>query len=130
MPVQGCTLLYLSACTRVHFTLSQCLYNGALYLFFFYHLKTDSQFPIQRPLLKGYVCNVPAYEKLKLSLSAPWNLGRIEIYLPSFLLYNQQDAPVSQIIYSCKTLYMFRTIYPSIIRSSKLHICLLPYVQF
>ena len=36
--------------------------------------------------------------------------------------YNQQDAPVSQIIYSCKTLYMFRTVFPSIIRSSKLHI--------
>jgi hypothetical protein len=28
----------------------------------------------------------------------------------------------SQIIYSCKTLYMFRTVFPSIIRSSKLHI--------
>ena len=32
MPVQGCTLPYLSACTRVHFTLPQCLYKGALYL--------------------------------------------------------------------------------------------------
>ena len=42
MPVQGCTLPYLSACTSVHFTLSQCLtrvdftlpqclYNGDLY---------------------------------------------------------------------------------------------------
>jgi hypothetical protein len=29
---------------------------------------------------------------------------------------------LSQIIYSCKTLYMFRTVFPSIIRSSKLHI--------
>jgi hypothetical protein len=29
VPVQGCTLLYLSDCTRVHFTLPQCLYNGA-----------------------------------------------------------------------------------------------------
>ena len=28
----------------------------------------------------------------------------------------------SQIIYSCKTLYMFRTVFPSIIRSSKLRI--------
>jgi len=27
---------------------------------------------------------------------------------------------LSQIIYSCKTLYMFRTVFPSIIRSSKL----------
>ena len=32
MPVQGCTLPYLSACTRLHFTLPQCLYKGALYL--------------------------------------------------------------------------------------------------
>ena len=29
---------------------------------------------------------------------------------------------LSQIIYSCKTLYMFRTVFPSIIRSSKLRI--------
>jgi hypothetical protein len=29
---------------------------------------------------------------------------------------------LSQIIYSCKTLYIFRTVFPSIIRSSKLHI--------
>ena len=32
VPVQGCTLPYFSACTRVHFTLPQCLYKGALYL--------------------------------------------------------------------------------------------------
>ena len=32
VPVQGCTLPYLSACTRVHFTLPQCLYKGELYL--------------------------------------------------------------------------------------------------
>ena len=32
VPVQWCTLPYLSACTRVHFTLPQCLYKGALYL--------------------------------------------------------------------------------------------------
>ena len=32
VPVQGCTLIYLSACTRVHFTLPQCLCQGALYL--------------------------------------------------------------------------------------------------
>jgi hypothetical protein len=39
-----------------------------------------------------------------------------------FLLYNQYDAFASQIIYSCKKLYMFRTVFPSIIRSSKLRI--------
>ena len=32
VPVQGCTLPYLSAYTMVHFTLPQCLYKGALYL--------------------------------------------------------------------------------------------------
>jgi len=48
------------------------------------------------------------------------------------LQYNKQDAPVSQIkrIYSCKTLYMFRTVFPFIIRSSKLHIRQQAYVQF
>ena len=49
--------------------------------------------------------------------------------LKRFLYYNQQDAPVSQIIYSCKTLYMFRTVFPSIIRSSKLHIRQQAYVK-
>jgi hypothetical protein len=38
-----------------------------------------------------------------------------------FLQYNQQDAPVIS-NYSCKTLHMFRTVFPSIIRSSKLRI--------
>ena len=32
VPVQGCTVPYLSACTRVHCTLPQCMYKGALYL--------------------------------------------------------------------------------------------------
>ena len=32
VPVQGCTLPYLSACIRVTFTLPQCLYKVALYL--------------------------------------------------------------------------------------------------
>jgi hypothetical protein len=46
-----------------------------------------------------------------------------------FLQYNQQGAPVSQIIYSCKTLYMFRTVFPCIIRSSKLRIGQQAYVK-
>ena len=29
---------------------------------------------------------------------------------------------VSQFLYFCKTLYMFQTVFPSIVRSSKLHI--------
>ena len=35
---------------------------------------------------------------------------------------NQQDATFLKFIYFCKTLYMFQTIFPSIIRGSKLHI--------
>jgi hypothetical protein len=38
-------------------------------------------------------------------------------------------SPLSQIIYSCKTLYMFRTVFPSIIRSSRLHIQQQAYVK-
>ena len=36
---------------------------------------------------------------------------------------------LSQIIYSCKMLYMFRTVFPSIIRSSRLHIQQQAYVK-
>jgi len=36
---------------------------------------------------------------------------------------------VSQIIYSSKTLYVFWTVFPSIIRSSKLHIRQQAYVK-
>jgi hypothetical protein len=46
-----------------------------------------------------------------------------------FLWYNQQDAPDSQIIYSCKMLYMFQMVFPPIIWSSKLHIQQQAYVK-
>jgi len=36
--------------------------------------------------------------------------------------YNKQDATFLKFIYFCKTLYMFQTVFPSIISSSKLHI--------
>jgi len=36
---------------------------------------------------------------------------------------------LSQIIYSCKTLYMLRTVFSSIIRSSRLHIQQQAYVK-
>jgi len=36
--------------------------------------------------------------------------------------YNQQDATFLKFIYFSKTLYMFQTVFPSIIRSTKLHI--------
>jgi hypothetical protein len=35
---------------------------------------------------------------------------------------NKMQHLLSQIVYSCKTLYVFRTVFPSIIRSSKLRI--------
>ena len=39
--------------------------------------------------------------------------GAMDMLRNMFLQYNQQDVPVSQIIYSCKTLYMFRTVFPT-----------------
>jgi len=45
---------------------------------------------------------------------------------PCIVIYSYSTTnkmhPLSQIIYSCKTLYMFRKVFPSIIRSSKLRI--------
>ena len=39
-----------------------------------------------------------------------------------FSEFNQQDATFLKFIYFCKTLYVFQTVFPSNIRSSKLHI--------
>ena len=39
-----------------------------------------------------------------------------------FSEYNQQDATFLKFIYFCKMLYMFQTVFLSIIRSTKLHI--------
>ena len=39
-----------------------------------------------------------------------------------FSEFNQQDATFLKFIYFCKTLYMFQTVFLSIIRSSKLHV--------
>jgi hypothetical protein len=46
---------------------------------------------------------------------------RCGIVIYSYSTTNKMHL-LSQIIYSCKTLYMFRTFFPSIIRSSKLRI--------
>jgi len=40
----------------------------------------------------------------------------------SYITTNKMQHLLSQIIYSCKTLYMFRAVFPSIIRSSELRI--------
>ena len=61
-------------------------------------------------------------------LYVPFDL-HMSVHRNIFLQCNPQDAPVSQIIYSCKTLYMFRTVFPSIISSSKLHIQQQAYVK-
>jgi len=52
------------------------------------------------------------------------NLTIIGPYITAiFAEYNQEDATFHNLfIYFCKTLYMFQTGFPSIIRSSKLHI--------
>ena len=60
VPVQGCTLPYLSACTRVHFTLPQCLYKGALYLYlanpaYFINVDHLARYPLQW-LMYGQDC--------------------------------------------------------------------------
>ena len=55
VPVQGCTLPYLSACTTVHFTLPQRLYKGALYL---------NSVPVQNAL---YLTSVPVQGALYLN---------------------------------------------------------------
>jgi len=39
-----------------------------------------------------------------------------------FVQYNQQDATFLKFIYFCNMLYMFQTVFPSIIRRAKLHI--------
>ena len=49
------------------------------------------------------------------------NIVNLYIYSYSYSTTNKMHL-LSQIIYSCKTLYMFRTVFPSIIRSSKLRI--------
>jgi len=60
----------------------------------------------------------------------PWNVARVPpstfcVYLQIqtiSLKYNQQDATFSLSIYSYKLLYMFQTVPPPIIRSTKLYI--------
>ena len=52
------------------------------------------------------------------------------ILIAQFLIIQPTRCSCFSIIYSCKTLYMFRTVFRSIFRSSKLHIRQQAYVQF
>ena len=58
VPVQGCTFPYLSACTRGHFTLPQCLYKGHFTL---PQCLTRGHFTLPQCLYKGtlYLTSVP-----------------------------------------------------------------------
>jgi len=55
-----------------------------------------------------------------------WCYVHLIFICPCIVIYSYSTTNkmhlLSQIIYSCKTFYMFRTVFPSIIRSSKLRI--------
>ena len=93
VPVQGCTLPYLSACTRVHFTLPQCLYKGALYLASvpvqgcilpYLSACTRVHFTLPQCLYKGalYLTSVPVQGRTLPYLSA---CTRVQFPLPQCL---------------------------------------------
>jgi len=60
--------------------------------------------------------------------TAEWQVEHLNLIFtgPCIIIYSYSTTNkmhlLSQIIYSCKTLYVFRTVFPSIIRSSKLRI--------
>ena len=81
-------------------------------------------------------CMLNLYEQFMLSIDTSYTRSICDLTISisrnitlMVLQYNQQDAPVSQIIYSCKTFYIFRTVFTPIIRSSKLHIRQQAYVK-
>jgi hypothetical protein len=66
-------------------------------------------------LLESCICRAPLGRR---NGGLFWTFGNF----PDSPCIEEQNAPVSQIIYSCKTLYVLRTVFPSVVRSSKLHI--------
>jgi len=77
-------------------------------------------------LYKNNCCQPSSLPPVTLFLNNACNEFEMSIFNSSANAYSYSTTNkmhlLSQIIYSCKTLYMFRTVFPSIIRSSRLHI--------
>jgi len=75
----------------------------------------------KRPVVRHFISRLSAHVfiGLKQRKTVVLSLDKLRIY--SYSTTNKMHL-LSQIIYSCKTLYMFRMVFPSIIRSSKLRI--------
>ena len=110
MSVQGCTLPYLSACTRVHYTLPQCLYKGSLYLtsvpvqgFTLPYLSacTGVHFTLPQCLYKGalYLTFTPLTVFPSTSLNT--NTGSL-IILSHFLFISCSFFPDSSFLFYCE----------------------------
>jgi hypothetical protein len=67
-----------------------------------------------------YCCTQSTVSSKKIIILLPKNIWWWSINI--FSEYNQQDETFFQFIYFCKTLHTFQTVFPSTIRSSKLHI--------
>ena len=78
-------------------------------------LCSESQYPNTKQNSHTYQINSPSNTNISVT---------IQLSHVSIIIRTAQPirCNVSQFIYFCKTLYMFQTVFPSIIRSSKLHI--------
>ena len=74
----------------------------------------------------GYFCNLVRKIRFCSTHSLFWFRMRYEILPNDTASFIRRVQPttcnVSQFIYLCKMLYMFQTVFPSIIKNSKLHI--------
>jgi hypothetical protein len=77
--------------------------------------------------------NVLSFSTYNFHLLPSWmQLDQFFIFSLTYSYYYSKTNKMhllSQIIYSCVTLYMFRTVFPSIIRSSRLYIQQQAYVK-
>jgi len=103
---------------------SKFTHTWKLYMF----LITDQQlwtthfpFPSQTSLQKGLAVITQKLSRKKEKKTWQWNIMHRTI-LKSFHWVQPTRCDVSQIIYFCKMLYVLQTVFPSVIRSSKLHI--------